>query len=247
MADNSVTLVGNITRDPELRYTAGGQGVASFGLAVSRRYQVNGEWQEKTSFFNVVAWGTTRRERRRVAQQGHRGSSSPAASSSASTTTREGEKRTVDRGRRRRDRPEPALGHAPRSSARPAPTSGGGQRWQPAGGWRRPTGGGRPAAEPATAATKSRSEPLSTHRFHRGHHDDQQEEQGAGSQGRSPSASSRRRPACSSPSKVEYIDYKDINLLHRFLSRPLEDPQPPRHRQRRAAAARDRQRGQERP
>lgn len=53
-----VTLAGNLTRDPELRFTAGGKGVASFGLAVSRRYQVNNEWQEQTSFFNVTAWGT---------------------------------------------------------------------------------------------------------------------------------------------------------------------------------------------
>ncbi len=58
MADNTITLVGNLTRDPELRYTSGGRGVASFGLAVNRRYQVNNEWQEQTSFFNVVAWGT---------------------------------------------------------------------------------------------------------------------------------------------------------------------------------------------
>ena len=58
MADNTVTIVGNVTRDPELRYTTGGRGVASFGMAVNRRYQVNGEWQEQTSFFNVVAWGT---------------------------------------------------------------------------------------------------------------------------------------------------------------------------------------------
>ena len=56
MADNTVTLVGNVTRDPELRFTSGGKGVASFGLAVNRRYQVNGEWQEKVSFFNVTAW-----------------------------------------------------------------------------------------------------------------------------------------------------------------------------------------------
>jgi single-strand DNA-binding protein len=55
-SENSVTLVGNITRDPELRYTTGGRGVASFGLAVNRRYQQNGEWQEQTSFFNVTAW-----------------------------------------------------------------------------------------------------------------------------------------------------------------------------------------------
>ena len=58
MADNTVTLVGNVTRDPELRYTTGGRGVASFGLAVNRRYQSNGEWQEQTSFFDIVAWGT---------------------------------------------------------------------------------------------------------------------------------------------------------------------------------------------
>jgi single-strand DNA-binding protein len=58
MADNNVTLVGNITRDPELRFTQSGRAVATFGLAVNRRYQVNGEWQEQTSFFNVVAWGT---------------------------------------------------------------------------------------------------------------------------------------------------------------------------------------------
>ena len=56
MADTNITVVGNLTREPELRFTNGGKGVASFGIAVSRRYQVNGEWQEKTSFFNVSAW-----------------------------------------------------------------------------------------------------------------------------------------------------------------------------------------------
>ncbi len=56
MATNTVTLIGNLTRDPELRYTTGGRGIASFGLAVNRRYQVNGEWQEQTSFFNVTCW-----------------------------------------------------------------------------------------------------------------------------------------------------------------------------------------------
>lgn len=58
MSDNNVTLIGNLTRDPELRFTAGGKAVASFGLAVNRRYQVNGEWQEKVSFFNCTAWDT---------------------------------------------------------------------------------------------------------------------------------------------------------------------------------------------
>lgn len=58
MADSTVTIVGNLTRDPELRFTTGGRGMASFGVAVNRRYQVNGEWQEQVSFFNVTAWGT---------------------------------------------------------------------------------------------------------------------------------------------------------------------------------------------
>ena len=39
MADNTVTIVGNVTRDPEIRYTAGGAAKASFGVAVSRRWQ----------------------------------------------------------------------------------------------------------------------------------------------------------------------------------------------------------------
>ncbi len=58
MADNTVTVVGNLTRDPELRFTTGGKGIASFGLAVNRRYQQNGEWQEKVSFINISAWDT---------------------------------------------------------------------------------------------------------------------------------------------------------------------------------------------
>ncbi len=57
MADSTVTLVGNLTREPELRFTQGGRAIATLGLAVSRRYQVNNEWQEQTSFFNVVCWG----------------------------------------------------------------------------------------------------------------------------------------------------------------------------------------------
>ncbi len=57
MSTNTVTVIGNVTRDPELRYTTGGRGVASFGLAVNRRYQQNNEWVEQTSFFNVTCWG----------------------------------------------------------------------------------------------------------------------------------------------------------------------------------------------
>jgi single-strand DNA-binding protein len=54
--DSFTSVVGNLTRDPELRFTAGGKGIASFGVAVNRRWQSNGEWQEKVSFFNVTCW-----------------------------------------------------------------------------------------------------------------------------------------------------------------------------------------------
>ena len=57
MSDNNITISGNLTRDPELRFTTGGRAATNFSVAVSRRYQVNNEWQEQTSFFNCVAWG----------------------------------------------------------------------------------------------------------------------------------------------------------------------------------------------
>lgn len=55
--DNSIVVSGNVTRDVELRYTTSGKAVTSMGMAISRRYQVNNEWQEQTTFLNVTAWG----------------------------------------------------------------------------------------------------------------------------------------------------------------------------------------------
>ena len=56
---NHVSIVGNLTRDPELRFTPSGQATATFGVAVNRRWQnrQNQEWEESTSFFDVVCWG----------------------------------------------------------------------------------------------------------------------------------------------------------------------------------------------
>jgi single-strand DNA-binding protein len=56
MSDCFVQITGNLTRDPELRYLADGSAVVSLRLAFSRRYQVRGEWQEKTSYIDVSAW-----------------------------------------------------------------------------------------------------------------------------------------------------------------------------------------------
>ncbi|MEM7338152.1 MAG: single-stranded DNA-binding protein [Actinomycetota bacterium] len=56
--DNNVTITGNATREPELRFTPSGQAVANFGVAVNRRWQnrQTQEWEEAVSFFDVTAW-----------------------------------------------------------------------------------------------------------------------------------------------------------------------------------------------
>jgi len=58
--DNSVSIVGNLTREPELRFTPSGQATATFGIAVNRTWtdRQSQERRESTSFFDVVCWGT---------------------------------------------------------------------------------------------------------------------------------------------------------------------------------------------
>ena len=56
---NHVSITGNLTRDPELRFTPNGQATTSFGVAVNRRWQnrQTQDWEEATSYFDVVCWG----------------------------------------------------------------------------------------------------------------------------------------------------------------------------------------------
>jgi single-strand DNA-binding protein len=55
---NSTTITGNLTREPEIRYTKEGQATTLLGVAVNRRWQDKStqEWQESVSFFDVVCW-----------------------------------------------------------------------------------------------------------------------------------------------------------------------------------------------
>ncbi len=57
-SSSTITIVGNVTRDPELRFTPSGQANTRFGVAVNRRWmdRKTNEWQEQTSFFDVVCW-----------------------------------------------------------------------------------------------------------------------------------------------------------------------------------------------
>ena len=56
---NSVVLVGNLTRDPELRHTSSGMAVCSLRIAVNTRRKdaATGEWGEKPNYFDVTVWG----------------------------------------------------------------------------------------------------------------------------------------------------------------------------------------------
>lgn len=55
---NKVFLAGNLTRDPELRYTPGGTAVAQFSVAINRRYRDgSGQMQEEATFVDIETWG----------------------------------------------------------------------------------------------------------------------------------------------------------------------------------------------
>ncbi len=54
---NKVMLMGNLTRDPELRYTANGSAVAGFGLAVNHKFKQGDEWKDDVCFVDITAWG----------------------------------------------------------------------------------------------------------------------------------------------------------------------------------------------
>ncbi|MGA8371746.1 MAG: single-stranded DNA-binding protein, partial [Acidimicrobiales bacterium] len=54
----ATSITGNLTRDPEIRYTRDGQATTTLGVAVNRRWQQRDsrEWEESTSFFDVLCW-----------------------------------------------------------------------------------------------------------------------------------------------------------------------------------------------
>ena len=54
---NKVMLMGNLTRDPELRFTSNGSAVAGFGLATNRKYKQGEEWKEEACFVDITVWG----------------------------------------------------------------------------------------------------------------------------------------------------------------------------------------------
>jgi len=63
---NRITLLGNVTKDPDLRYTPSGTAVISFSLATNRRYKKGDEWVDEVSFHNIVVWNQAEQLAQRV-------------------------------------------------------------------------------------------------------------------------------------------------------------------------------------
>ena len=73
MSLNKCMIIGNMGRDPEMRYTPSGQAVTQFTVATNRRYRnQQEEWQEETEWFRVVVWGPQAERSAERLRKGHR-------------------------------------------------------------------------------------------------------------------------------------------------------------------------------
>ena len=211
--DNSVTLVGNVTRDPELRFTNTGQANVTFGLAVNRRWQnrQTQEWEEATSFFDVVCW---REMAENVSETITRGARVMVAGrlEQRSWETQEGE---------RRSKVEVV-----------ADEIGPSLRWATAqvtkNERRGPGDGSRAVAAVAAAAAASRRRTRSPPpmrrrlRIRRGALLMARNNQRGGTAARrAPKDLGRRvkkKPCALCRDKVEWVDYKDVPMLRKYMS-----------------------------
>ena len=148
MATNTVTVIGNLVEDPELRFTPSGVAMAKIRVAVNRRWRdKNNEWQEETSFFGGTCW---REAAENVAESLQKGARVIIAGSleQRSWETQEGDRRSVVE--LRIDEIGPSLRWATGSVTRTARSGDG--NWGDAGG------GGGGSAEPMPAAPVARDD-----------------------------------------------------------------------------------------
>ena len=126
--DNTVSIVGNLTREPELRFTPSGQATATFGIAVNRTWtdRQSQERRESTSFFDVVCWGTLAENAATSLTRWH--SCCRHRPPGPTLMGEPGGRPSVEgRDHGGRDRAQPALGHRPGDEKR-ASQPGGRQR-----------------------------------------------------------------------------------------------------------------------
>jgi single-strand DNA-binding protein len=152
-----VTIVGNLTRDPELRFTPSGAPVTTFGVAVNRRWQNRDsqQWEESTSFFNVTCWRDLAQNVSESLEKGSRVLVSGRLDQ-RSWETQDGEKRSVVE--IVADEVGPSLRWATAEVNRNERRDGGGTGWNGGGGG---GGGGRAVSnEPPAANYDPAEEPF---------------------------------------------------------------------------------------
>ena len=234
MADNSITIVGNLTRDPEIRYTASGQANARLGIAVSRRWQnrQTNEWEERTSFFNVVAWGDMAENISDTLAKGNRVIVNGRLEQ-RSWETDQGEKRSVVEVVA--DEIGPSLRWATASVTRSERRGGGGQPggggdFGGGGGGRAgacggaaPSGGGQSSSGPNSGGPSGGAQARRRRLRLRRRALLGDEQMARDRERRKSPANDRRRVQKKKVSiltqdRIDYVDYKDVNLLRRFMS-----------------------------
>lgn len=71
MSSSPVTIVGNLTRDPELKFLGEGSAKLELSIAANHNWRdASGEWQQKTSYFDCIAWRKTAEDAARVLEKG---------------------------------------------------------------------------------------------------------------------------------------------------------------------------------
>ena len=212
--DNSVTLVGNVTRDPELRFTNTGQANVTFGLAVNRRWQnrQTQEWEEATSFFDVVCW---REMAENVSETITRGARVMVAGrlEQRSWETQEGDRRS--KVEVVADEIGPSLRWATAQITK-------NERRGPGEGSARGGGGGSGAGAGTGTAAGTRRRCGRRLRIRRGALLMARNNQRGG---RPPAASPKdlgrrvkKKPCALCRDKVEWVDYKDVPMLRKYMS-----------------------------
>ena len=209
---NTVNIVGNVTRDPELRYTPSGASVTNFSVAWNRRYERNGQQVEEVNFFDIVCWGSLADN---VASSLTKGARVMVTGrlDQRSWETPQGEKRS--KVEITADDVAPSLRWASVEIARNPPRRQfrWWRRWRrKLWWWRR-----RPYAESA-GATSSSSTTTAGLQLRRG---------ALLMAGRKPKRSmkprenprrGKKKVSVLTQEKIEYVDYKDVNVLRRFMS-----------------------------
>ena len=193
---NRVVLVGNLTRDPELRHSPSGTPVCSLRVAVNtRRKDETGQWTDKPNYFDITVWG---KQGENCASTSPRAARSPSTAASSGAS---GKRRTAPSGRRSRSSPTASSSWAGAWRARPRRTS-------------RPV----PPAETTSRPPRRRTTTFRSRRVSRRSMASKKTATPSRRRAAATSAPGKRKSCHFCRDKVDEIDYKNVAQLRRYIS-----------------------------